>query len=145
MRGGDQFSRARFFWLPWMAAVALLLTDSAAPPQGLPTQVQEPAPDAMALCTAWRLSAKTSALAREIRSVAVERVERARKLAEQCKAAPECTREERVNLEQEAREAGYQETRAKDLAATMEARSSTLRKQFEDLRGKGAVEDCDKN
>jgi hypothetical protein len=102
----------------------------------------EPGADVMTLCTAWKLTTKAIELAAEFKSIAGERVDRARQLVEQCKAKTECSREERVNLEQEVREAGYQQAKAVELAATMEERKKSIRARLEELRGRDALERC---
>lgn len=114
---------------------------SQAPAQQ-PDNSSAPATDPMALCTTWRLAQQAIELTSQIKSVAVERVEQAQKLVEQCRATADCAREERVNLEQDLRDARYQRVRAEGLAASMEERGLNLRKQLESLRGADGVKNC---
>jgi len=76
-------------------------------------------------------------LASEIKAVAVARSEQAQRLVAACNANPDCSREERVNREQDLREAKYQQAQAEALGAGMEERSSKLRTELEKLRGGG--------
>lgn len=126
-----------------MVSALALLAVSAAAQQPQDPSAPDPTAEAIALCTTWRLTGTSLELAMQIKAIALQRVERAKKLMEECKARPECSREERVNLEQDLREAVYHLARAEALAAGFEERRLNLRKQLEALRGADAVRNCD--
>jgi hypothetical protein len=108
----------------------------------LPAQAQALQGDALALCTAMQLASQAIAVADEIKNVAEERLARARKDVAACQARPDCGRDERINLEQEVRDAKYQRDKSEQLAAVMQTRAAAVRKQFEQFRGADATREC---
>ena len=121
-----------------VAAVVLLAAPALAQSAGDATPDQ----DAIALCTTWQLVTQALKLARQVHATATDRADRARRLVQECEDR-QCPREERIEAEQEVREAGYQQGRAKELAEAMEQRRTKLMTRFEELRGKDAIEKCD--
>jgi hypothetical protein len=107
------------------------------------SSLQEPTSDVMALCTAWQLTVKALGVADELKTLATEHSERARTQLDECMARSDCDREERVNLEQQVRDSGYEHRKAIELAASMQERQKTIREKLEAVRGKEAIEKCE--
>jgi hypothetical protein len=129
----------RLAMLPILAPLVLLAGAASAQPG---PEAPPPDADVLAFCTAWQLATKAVKLAHELTSTAADRLDWARARVQECKAGSHCGREEQLNFEQEVREAGYQRSRAAELATAMEQRQAVLRTRFEQLRGEGAANRC---
>lgn len=129
-----------------VAMTGLVLLAAPAQPQqapSVPTPDAEVSADVKALCNAWRLTELAIKLAGELKSVSEARVDQTGKLADACKAKPQCAQSrDREKLDKDLRDAGNQQAKAIELAATMEERKRGIRERLERIYGKDAVEKC---